>query len=198
MIGGLAGAGGIEAQRNPVVAERGVALGDVGADLRRLVVEAVEREVDVAIVVGDADVGLVDVRHVVAAVRVVRDPLPGRHRRLRPHLIVEDAVQLGRLGGARHPVLGRRLRERARAQAETQRRGDESFHGPHALDGCEARTVAALACGPQVPPRRATDITDSTNAGTFSIRTGAATRAGARPAGRTAAQRMHRHRNMAA
>ncbi|MCA1561621.1 MAG: hypothetical protein LC804_15615 [Acidobacteria bacterium] len=51
MIRGLTGAGGIEAQRDPVVAEGGVALGEVGADLLRLVVETMEREVDVAIVV---------------------------------------------------------------------------------------------------------------------------------------------------
>ena len=62
--------------RNPVVAERVVALGDVGADPVGLVVEAVEREVDVAIVVGDADFGPEDVGHLVAADRVVETHWP--------------------------------------------------------------------------------------------------------------------------
>ena len=63
----LTRAGGIKAEGKPVVVERAVAFGDVGADSVGLVVETVEREVDVAIVVGDANLRAIRIGHPVAA-----------------------------------------------------------------------------------------------------------------------------------
>ena len=135
----LAGARRIEAHRDPVVAERAVAAADVGADLVGLVVEAVEGEVDVAIVVADADFGAEILRHLVAADRLVRHPLIRRHRQRRdlPGFVVEDAVDLRRLREARDGNIVRGLggRRRGHRQGE-QGDGEDSrhcFNGPSGL-----------------------------------------------------------------
>ena len=53
MIGGLAGAGRVETQSDPVVGECGVTLGDIRPNPPRLIIEAVKGEIDIAIVVGN-------------------------------------------------------------------------------------------------------------------------------------------------
>src|SRR5205809_2013121 len=55
VIRGLAGAGRIEADTNPVVIECIVSPADGGPDLVRLRIEATEREIKIAIVVRNAD-----------------------------------------------------------------------------------------------------------------------------------------------
>jgi len=90
----LAGAEGIEREPHPVVVEEGIAAPDAGLDLAGLRVAAAERDVEVAVVVADPDVGLL--RDAFARHGVVREPVAKRERRPRPRGLVQRAVQDGR------------------------------------------------------------------------------------------------------
>ena len=131
-------------------------LADVGADLVGLVVEAVEREVDVAVVVGDADVGAEVVRHLVAANRVVRDPpIAGIASGARAHTcIVEHAVDLRRLRGSFDGEFVVALRTSDCGQQHTQQRQDANrFHHVPAVSLLGFRRVQ----NPLVPSACAAD-----------------------------------------
>ena len=130
MVRRLTRAGGIKAESKPVVVERRVAFGDVGADSVWLVVETMEREVDVAIVVRDPDIRPIRIGHPVAAIRVVRNPVAGRHRRnLRPRGIVEHTVDVRRQGGADHGIRCGNLSVCTAAQPQCQECGGNDQSG---------------------------------------------------------------------
>jgi hypothetical protein len=90
------------------------------------VVEAVKREVDVAVVVGDADLGAMVSGHRVAADGLVRFPPIGRNgqRRARPHRVVHDPVDPWRLGDSLHGELVDPLRASDGRQQHAQHRKD--------------------------------------------------------------------------
>lgn len=90
-------------------------------------VEAVKREVDVAVVVGNADLGAEVGGHLVAADRLVRDPAISRNgqRRARPHRVVQEAVDPWRLGGSLHGKFVVALRAGDGWQQHAEQRKDE-------------------------------------------------------------------------
>ena len=134
VVRALAVADGVEAEAHPVVVEHVVAAADVGAHLGRLGVEAVEGEVEVAVVVDGADLGLL--RQLVAVQRVVGQPL-GEGERRRPARPRRPARRRWRAASwcGRAPAGGapprRRLRRpRPRTKARV-RRGAERFPEGH-------------------------------------------------------------------
>ena len=131
MIRGLAGAVRVEADRDPVVAERGVALADGACGCGPARVEAVKREVDVAVVVGDADLGAEVGGHLVAADRAGTTPT---HR---PESPAARATTPHRRGRRRSVAARRRAPRRIRwalcagddgEQHAQQRKDGDRFH----------------------------------------------------------------------
>ena len=104
MVRSLPRAERVEAEADPIIRPDVVAARDRRLDPGGLRIVALEREIEVVGVVPDPDFGLL--RDRVSMKRVVRQPLAGLERPAPPRVIVQDAVDDGRLRGTLRSKLG--------------------------------------------------------------------------------------------